>query len=146
MPGTTLPSDCMGCEATFQTAVALPTETNMLGSMSRSCLTTILSCITPNSCVPSLHRYSVRAVRAAVKSHSAHDPIPGISTARGARLPQNDPEPQRTQRPTEGYCSDFGSDLFTGDFLSSRATSSRALAGTPTLPPRMISFAVSFLP
>jgi hypothetical protein len=35
MLGTTLPSDYMYCEATFQTAVALPTETNMWGSMCR---------------------------------------------------------------------------------------------------------------
>src|SRR5207302_7792924 len=46
----------------------------------------------------------------------------------------------------ENYFSDFGSDLFVGDLESSSETSSCALAGIPTFPPRMISLAVSFLP
>ena len=44
------------------------------------------------------------------------------------------------------YSSDFGSDLFIGDFVLSRESSSCEQAGTPTLPSRMISFALSFLP
>ncbi len=44
------------------------------------------------------------------------------------------------------YSSDFGSDLFIGDLVLSRESSSCAQAGTPTLPSRMISFALSFLP
>src|SRR5579872_99536 len=53
---------------------------------------------------------------------------------------------RRVQNPERNhYSRDFGSDLFTGDFLSSRETSCCADAGTPTFPPRMISLAVSFL-
>ena len=42
------------------------------------------------------------------------------------------------------YCSDLGSDLFFGVFLSSRAISSLAEGGAFTLPPRMMSLALSF--
>src|SRR5882762_2796226 len=41
---------------------------------------------------------------------------------------------------------DTGSDSFFGDFLSSKKTSSRPEAGTPTLPSRTLSFAVRFRP
>src|SRR5215469_6546778 len=41
---------------------------------------------------------------------------------------------------------DLGSDLFTGDLALSSESNSRAQPGTPTLPPRMISFALSFFP
>src|SRR5258705_11717583 len=44
------------------------------------------------------------------------------------------------------YSSDFGSDLFIGDLVLSRESSSCEQAGTPTLPSRMISFWLSFLP
>jgi hypothetical protein len=44
------------------------------------------------------------------------------------------------------HSSDFGSDLLIGDFASSRETSSRAHAGIPTFPSRMISLALNFLP
>ena len=44
------------------------------------------------------------------------------------------------------YSSDFGSDLFIGDLVLSRESNSCAQAGTPTLPSRMISFALTFLP
>ncbi len=44
------------------------------------------------------------------------------------------------------YSKDFGSDRFLGVFLSSRAVSSLAEAGIPTLPSWMISFAVNFFP
>jgi len=66
MLGITRPSDCMGCGATFRTAVALPTATNTSESISRSYSTTILYCISQSSCAPSfrsictyfLHLYS----------------------------------------------------------------------------------------
>ena len=44
------------------------------------------------------------------------------------------------------YWSDFGSDLFLGDFASSRETSSWAQGGMPTFPSRIISLALNFLP
>src|SRR6266446_11004345 len=44
------------------------------------------------------------------------------------------------------YWSDFGSDLFLGDFASSRETSSCAQAGMPTFPSRIICLALNFLP
>jgi hypothetical protein len=52
--------------------------------------------------------------------------------------------------PEEGsqffYPSDLGSDRFLGDCLSSKAIISRPEAGTPTLPPRTISLALSARP
>ena len=42
------------------------------------------------------------------------------------------------------YCSDLGSDLFFGVFLFSRVIRSCAAGGAFTLPPRMMSFALSF--
>jgi hypothetical protein len=44
------------------------------------------------------------------------------------------------------YWSDFGSDLFLGDFESSRETSSCAQGGMPTFPSRIICLALNFLP
>src|SRR5579864_3489451 len=44
------------------------------------------------------------------------------------------------------YCSDFGSERFLGDFLSSSDTSSAAQAGFFTFPPRMMSLALNFCP
>ena len=43
-----------------------------------------------------------------------------------------------------GYCSDLGSDLFFGVFLFNRAISSPAEGGAFTLPPRIMSLALSF--
>ena len=53
---------------------------------------------------------------------------------------------RRSSRPARIYCRDFGSDLFLGDFLFSTESNSLAAAGTPTLPSRMISLALNFLP
>ena len=52
------------------------------------------------------------------------------------------PQPAKT---ASLYFSDLGSDRFTGDLVLSRESNWRAQAGTPTLPSRMISFALSFL-
>ena len=48
--------------------------------------------------------------------------------------------------PAANYSSDFGSDLFSGDFVSSSDTNCWAHDGTPTFRSTMISFALNFFP
>src|SRR5262249_2960478 len=62
-----------------------------------------------------------------------------------AKLAVTRPEPIVTTV-SRIYSSDFLSDLFTGDLLLSKKTSSFAQPGTPPLPSRITSFALSFLP
>src|SRR6516225_12458460 len=79
---------------------------------------------------------------------------PAPKTVSGAKISQRDElaviRPEGHSRQQVGrilsYSSDFLSDLFTGDLLLSKETSSCAQPGTPTLPSRITSFALSFLP
>ncbi len=62
-------------------------------------------------------------------------------TALGTATQKSSDEPDPRQLV---HCSDLGSDLFFGVFLSSRAISSLAEGGAFTLPPQMMSLALSF--
>ena len=68
---------------------------------------------------------------------------PGTANWLGSILRHRD---HRLSPSCEIYSSDFGSDLLTGDLVLSSVTRSFAQAGMPTLPSRIISFAVSFFP
>src|SRR5260370_39258094 len=59
--GTTLPSDCICCEATFQTAVVLTTENHMLGRKSQECLATIFYLLSQTKYAPSVRTLSLRS-------------------------------------------------------------------------------------
>src|ERR1700686_81791 len=72
--------------------------------------------------------------------------VPGFHMPSFCMPPLRGWKPLGSARSEASYSSDFGSDLFLGDFDCSSETNWRAEAGTPTLCSTMISLALSFLP
>jgi hypothetical protein len=91
--------------------------------------------------VPSNHKGEYRMLR----SRRALTRLRSSIKRRDYRGTENT-TPPKARTPVPNYCSDLGSDLFFGDFASSRDTNGRAELGTPTFRSRMISFALNLFP